>query len=198
MLLNAVERALVNNPLRAVAQRHVEARWLLKHGGKIAGGTALELGCGQGAGTKIILDVFGASRVDAFDLDPRMVERARRLVGGDARVRLWVGDATRIDAPDRTYDAVFDFAIVHHIPDWRRALREVHRVLRPGGTFFVEEILAPFILHPVSRRLFDHPLQGRFDDRGLIAALGDVGFAVGRHQSFARALLLCVARKTVA
>jgi len=42
-------------------------------GGAAQGATALELGCGRGVGTELVLDVFGAAHVDAFDLDPEMV-----------------------------------------------------------------------------------------------------------------------------
>jgi ubiquinone/menaquinone biosynthesis C-methylase UbiE len=70
----------------------------------------LEVGCGRGVGAELIeliLDVFGAGEVDAFDLDPRRVERARRrLQRRKAKVRLGVGDATAITAPDAHYDAV--------------------------------------------------------------------------------------------
>ena len=134
MLLNQVETALMNNPVRAAIQRHVEARWLRKLGGAVAGGRALEIGCGQGTGVEIILDHFGAARVDAFDLDPKMFRRAKqRLARRGDRVDLWVGDVTAIPAEADIYDAVFDVAIIHHVPDWRAALREVHRVLRPGA-----------------------------------------------------------------
>src|SRR5580692_8107108 len=130
MLLNAVEKALMNNPVRAELQRRFEATRLLKLGGPVAGGRALEVGCGRGVGVEIILDVFGAGSVDAFDLDPDMVARARaRHASRGSRVRLWVGDAEQIQAEDATYDAVFDFAIIHHVPAWRNALREVARVL---------------------------------------------------------------------
>ena len=134
MLLNAVEKALMNNPVRAAVQRHFEAKRLLDLGGAVAGGKALEVGCGRGVGVEIILDLFGAGSVDAFDLDPDMVARARaRHAAKGSQVRLWVGDADQIQAEDATYDAVFDFAIIHHVPAWRTALREIARVLKPGG-----------------------------------------------------------------
>lgn len=93
----------------------------------------------------------------------RQVELARARLGkyGD-RVRLWAGDAERIDAPDGAYDAVFDFGIVHHIPSWRAALSEITRVLAPGGRFFAEEVMRSFIHNPVWRRLLDHPMEDRF------------------------------------
>jgi len=179
VLLNRVEKLLMNNPVRASIQRHYEARRLLAMGGRMDGGLALEIGCGRGVGAEIVLERFGADRVDAFDLDPDMVDRARRrLAGRGDRVRLWTGDATHINAPGETYDAVFDFGIVHHIPNWRAALREIRRVLRPGGRLYAEEVLERFIRHPVWRRVLEHPQEDRFDEGGFARGLVQAGFEV--------------------
>jgi ubiquinone/menaquinone biosynthesis C-methylase UbiE len=179
MLLNAVEKAMMNNPVRAAIQRRFEAARLLAMGGAMRGGSALEVGCGRGVGTGLILDMFGADRVDAFDLDPHMVDLARRrLASVGERVRLWVGDVTAIPAADETYEAVFDFGIIHHVPVWRDALREIRRVLKPGGRLYAEEVLAHFILHPLWRRVLDHPLEDRFDHDTFRDALVDLGFTM--------------------
>jgi SAM-dependent methyltransferase len=81
-------------------------------------------------------------------------------------------------AEDATYDAVFDFGIIHHVPAWRTALREVARALKPGGRFYAEEVLAPFIHHPVWRRVLDHPMEDRFDRRGFEVGLAEAGLEV--------------------
>lgn len=179
MLLNRVEKALMNNPVRAAVQRGFEARRLLALGGPMKGGVALEVGCGRGVGTEIVLEHFGADRVDAFDLDPEMVELARRRLARHAeRVRLWVGAAERIDAQDGQYDAVFDFGIIHHVPDWPRAIAEIRRVLRPGGRLYAEEALAGLILSPIVRRVLEHPSENRFDARRFRDELARQGFEV--------------------
>ena len=177
MILNRIEYSLMNNPVRAAIQRHFEARRLLRMGGAMSGGRALEIGCGRGVGTELILGVFGAGSVDAFDLDPRMVARAQaRLSSYGSQTRVWVGDVNAIGASDGTYDAVFDFGIIHHVPEWRRALVEVHRVLKPGGRLYAEEVLRRFIVHPITRRVLEHPQSDRFDSAGFTRELEVAGF----------------------
>ena len=196
MRLNRVEYTMMNNPLRASIQRRFEARRLLRMGGPLGGGAALEIGCGRGVGTQLIFEVFGADRVDGFDLDPRMAAQARRRVAryGD-RTRIWVGDATAIAAPDASYDAVFDFGIIHHIPRWRDALAEVRRVLKPGGRFYAEEILSDFIHNAVVRRLLDHPLEDRFDAATFSAALAEHGLTPLESSAFGGWVAWVVAAK---
>ena len=176
MLMNRIETLLVNSPPRRWLQRSVEARILQRLGGKMAGGTALEIGCGQGVGLDVILDRFGADRAIGLDLDPKMIARAqRRLVDRGDAIEVRVGDAERLDIADHSIDAVFDFAIIHHIPDWRAALREVHRVLRPGGRFYFEEVTSHALNRPSYRLLFDHPSEDRFTGDEFVAALENVG-----------------------
>jgi ubiquinone/menaquinone biosynthesis C-methylase UbiE len=179
--LNRIEKALMNNPLRAALQRWYEAPLLERLGGRVEGLHVLEIGCGRGVGTQIILERFGAARVDAFDLDPDMVEKARRrlsLFPGE-RVRVDVGDAEAIDAPDASYDAVFDFGIVHHVPNWRRAVAEVARVLRPGGRFFFEEVTRHALARWSYRTFLDHPTRDRFGAAEFVEELEGQGVEVG-------------------
>ena len=196
MRLNRAETALMNNPVRALIQRRFEAARLLRLGGRIPAGAALEMGCGRGVGAELVFDAFGADTVDAFDLDPKMVDLARkRLRRRGPRARLWVGDATAIPVPDGSYDAVFDFGIIHHIPRWRLALAEVGRVLKPGGRFYAEEVLAAFLRNPLVRRFLEHPQADRFDAEMFRAALRESGLELRASARLGQAFAWFVADK---
>jgi ubiquinone/menaquinone biosynthesis C-methylase UbiE len=179
MRMNRLETWMMVNPVREAVQRWYAGPLLRRLGGTVEGSRVLEIGCGHGVGVDIILGQFGAASVDAFDLDPDMVARARRrLARHGERVRVWEGSVTEIPAQDGTYEAVFAFGVLHHLPDWRAGLAEVRRVLKPGGRLFAEESYAPFITHPVWRRLLHHPQEDRFDHGSLLAELGTQHFRV--------------------
>ena len=186
MLMNRIETALVNSAPRRALQRFYEVPLLARLGGRIPGGRALEVGCGSGYGARLILEQFGAATVDAVDLDPTAVAAARRRLAryGD-RVRLAIGSATdlkaAVQAEDASYDAVFDFAILHHVEDWRSAVGEVARVLRPGGRFYFDEVTATALGRPSYRRLFDHPREDRLIAGEFLAELERSGLHVGER-----------------
>jgi ubiquinone/menaquinone biosynthesis C-methylase UbiE len=97
---------------------------------------ALELGCGTGF---FLLNLKRAGVLDeahVTDLSPGMVQVAIRngtALGFDVEGR--VADAESIPYDDATFDLVVGHAVLHHIPDVELALREVLRVLKPGGRF---------------------------------------------------------------
>lgn len=171
MKLNRLEFAVVNNPLRAAAQRWVETPLLLGGRNGLRGEHVLEVGCGRGVGLEILASL-GAAGVIGFDLDPAMIALARsRVASGGWGVAAYVGDATAISAPDGRFDAVVEYAILHHIPPWRDALGEIARVLRPGGVFYFEDLLRGFTTAWPMSVLFDHPLQTQFTGEEFRAAL---------------------------
>ncbi|MGB2756585.1 MAG: methyltransferase domain-containing protein [Acidimicrobiia bacterium] len=90
-----------------------------------------------------------------------------------------VGDASHIEAPDGAFDAVFDFGIIHHIPDWRAATAEVHRVLLAGRPFYFEEVTRHALDRWSYRTFLDHPADDRFTAQEFIAQLERDGLRVG-------------------
>ena len=184
MLMNWVETALMTAPPRRWLQRFYETGVLLRFGGRLPPGAhVLEIGCGAGYGAQLALERFGAATIDGVDLDPDMIERAsHRLARYGDRVRLAPGSATdlrdAIGADDNSYDAVFDFGIIHHIPNWRDAITEVVRVLKPGGRFYFEEVTAHALARPTYRWLLDHPTEDRFSDQQFLAELNHHDLAI--------------------
>ena len=183
MLLNSVEKFLMNNPIRSLVQWRHEAAMMERLGGKLTGQRVLEIGCGRGVGTEIILERFAAGEVHAFDLDPDMVRLARKRLSPypAERVRLFVGDAENIEAADDSFDAVVDFDIIHHCPNWQRAVAEVRRVLKPGGKFFFEEVTKQALDRWFYRTFLEHPTENRFTASQFVAEVESQGITVGRN-----------------
>ncbi len=178
MKLNLLEFALVNNPLRAASQRWIETPRLIGPRGSLIGKRVLEVGCGRGVGVEIVLSL-GAEHVTGFDLDPKMIALAqKRLTKYGNCARVFVGDAEAIDAPDASFDAVVDYGVIHHIPRWQKALKEIARVLKPGGTFYFEDLLKGLISTWPARLLFDHPQATQFYGNQFRAELEAVGLHV--------------------
>jgi ubiquinone/menaquinone biosynthesis C-methylase UbiE len=99
-------------------------------------GTSLEIGAGTGFFTLNLMlgDVIGQGHVT--DLSPRMVEVALRNGAGlDLDVHGKAADAEHLPYDDESFDLVCGHAVLHHIPDLDLAMREVLRVLKPGGVF---------------------------------------------------------------
>ena len=138
--LGRFEFLAMNNPLRRYRQRRKELPLFLKmlnlHGINLAGKIIMDMGCGSGYGTELILRELRPQRVFAFDIMPEQIALAKKR---GLPVDFKVGDATAMDAPDASCHAVFDFGILHHIPSWRTALTEAARVLVPGGVLLIEE-----------------------------------------------------------
>jgi ubiquinone/menaquinone biosynthesis C-methylase UbiE len=98
--------------------------------------TALELGCGTGFFTLNLKLAGVIDEAHVTDLSPGMVEVAQRnarSLGFEVEGR--VADAERLPYDDDSFDLVVGHAVLHHIPDVELALREVVRVLKPGGRF---------------------------------------------------------------
>lgn len=166
MKLNLVEQLLVNNRVRGAVQMFFEGPLLRRMGGTVRGGTVLEVGCGRGAGIEVVLRQFEAAHVCGIDLDPLQVERARKRLQGKypGQVTVMQEDAERLPFATASFDAVFDFGALHHVPDWQEAVAEIRRVLKPGGTFFFEEVTRAALERWIYRRFLDHPADNRFSE----------------------------------
>ena len=175
MKLNAAERWLINNPARALVQRFYEVPLLRRLGGSVESGRVLEVGCGQGVALPLLLSAFGAEHAQGVDLDLGQVRRAQRRLRGRyvGRIDLRVASVEQLPFADASFDAVFDFGILHHVPAWQSAIAEIGRVLKPGGTFFFEEVTRAALERWSYRTFLKHPKVNRFSETEFLEALRD-------------------------
>jgi len=93
----------------------------------------LDAACGNGRYSRFLLRRADCDAViTSFDLSPRMLQRARARLQS-ARVSHAVADLTRLPYADASFDAVVCGWVLEHLPDPRLGLRELARVLQPGG-----------------------------------------------------------------
>lgn len=182
MLMNRAETALINSPPRRWLQRLYEVPVLLRFGGRLPGQQSprnrLRIGLRLAAGA--------AALRRRADRRPRSGPGNDRTGASPARpgdrVHLATGSATdlraALDADDGSYDAVFDFGIIHHVPDWRAAVAEAARVLTPGGRFYFEEVTAHALNRLTYRRLFDHPTDDRFTAEDFLDEVSRQGLVI--------------------
>lgn len=104
----------------------------------------LEIGPGPG---RLLIPasfrILPGGRATGVDLQPKMIERlnSRAKAAGVKNLSTQVGDATRLDAKDGTFDLVFMCTVLGEIPDRAAAIAECVRVLKSGGTLAITEII---------------------------------------------------------
>ena len=142
-------RNVLDNPFRR-----------LYRSGVSAGKTVAEIGAGAGYFTIPAALIVGASsQVYAVEPDPMRVKKI--LMGatkeGLENVRVIPAKAESIpEIRDGSIDLVFSFYSMHHVEGKQTALTEISRILKPGGTFYMRDILGGTLLrHGLKMRLLD-------------------------------------------
>ena len=131
--MSAFEKAFCRSTPWTLFTSRVILPWALQ--GLRPEGELLELGAGSGGMAAATTSTFPELRVTATDIDPAMVEAGRKRLHGRAGICVEQADVTQLAYDDDSFDYVASYLMLHHVIDWRRALDEVTRVLRPGGTF---------------------------------------------------------------
>lgn len=94
----------------------------------------LVAGCGTGNFEALAIQQYPDLHIDAVDFSPDMLQRARAKCAGYAQIRYQQADlCTTIPLPDAGIDLAVMCIVFYALPDQRAALREIFRVLRPGG-----------------------------------------------------------------
>jgi SAM-dependent methyltransferase len=118
----------------------LELRLILDLTGQLQGRSVLDVGCGDGT-LALATARHGAAHVSGCDPDPRMVARAlAQSVQNKASIDLAVARSQALPYADWTFDVVTCITVLAFIPDAEVALREMARVLRPGGRLVIGDL----------------------------------------------------------
>ena len=154
----------------------------------------LELGCGAALTTRRLAESLPVKEIIAMEVD-RIQHDKNRLIDDLPNVRFVYGGAQSIDLGDASVDAVIMLKSLHHVPvkDMRPALREIARVLRPGGLAYISEPVFAGDFNEILRLFNDEQQvrQAAFDALQHAVAEGDFDlveeihfFSVSRFNGF--------------
>ncbi len=185
----------------------------------------LDVGCGPGVSTFALAERLGPSvEVLGVDLSARMIGRAKKRLAAlgpsMAHVRFQIGDAARLDLPDAHFDLITGHSFLYLVHDRSAVLRELRRVMRPGGTLVLMEPARETSLAQAAMRALPHRgellrrpkdtgyfltsmvtwrmfsgVKGRLDPATVHTLFRDAGFEdIGCYRTLAGLGWHCVAR----
>ena len=120
--------------------------------------SALDLGCGTGEMLKLILQEDVGKELYGIDLSEKMLHVAKSKL--PEQVKLLLGDSEALPFPDNIFDVVYCNDSCHHYPAPMTVLREVHRVLKPGGTFLMGDCWQPLVGRIIMNFYMRHSKEG--------------------------------------
>lgn len=154
------------------------SRWRPDLWERVEGDNVLEVGVGTGKSFK---HYPRDRQITAIDISPKMLEQAERRarkLGVD--VRLLEGDAQALPFEDSSFETVVTTCVFCSVPDPVRGLREIHRVLAPGGQLLMlEHVLSRKPVLRTLMRWFDflsYHLWGAHIDRQTVQNVRKAGF----------------------
>jgi ubiquinone/menaquinone biosynthesis C-methylase UbiE len=118
----------------------LEQRLVFRLAGELHGRNVLDVGCGDGTLT-LAFARGGAKSVVGCDIDPRMISRAASRAHEEEQVVQYVvGDATHLPFVDQTFDLVTTITVLAFVADAEGSVREMARVLKPGGILVIGDL----------------------------------------------------------
>jgi SAM-dependent methyltransferase len=149
-------------PMPAVQQDMIFRRYSFFR--SLSTGPLLEVGCGQSLGNEVLLQADGL--VVSCDLEMENVSKAKANTAGEFAV----SDATYLPFAPRCFDGVAACEMIYYVADQPAMVREMVRVLRPGGAVFIA------CANPERPSFHESPYSTHYPSaRGLTKLLGDAG-----------------------
>jgi len=144
-----------------------------------AGQHILDIGCGTGTLVVMLKQQYASSAVVGLDPDPKALRRARiKATRAGVSVQLDQAFADELPYKDGSFDRVFSSFMFHHLEEQEREnmLREVLRVLKSGGSFYLLDFVADHASHGLLARWFQsHARMKDNSDERILALMSRVG-----------------------
>lgn len=144
----------------------------------VKSGRLLDIGAAYGFFVNVAASAFVSEGVE---ISPYAVHLART----EYHANVEIGDAEHLDKPSEEFDAVTMWDIIEHLPNPRKALEEIHRILKPGGFLFVStDDVSNWLPHLLGRRWWGWapPLHlCHFSKAGLTIAAQHAGLEAPRY-----------------
>jgi ubiquinone/menaquinone biosynthesis C-methylase UbiE len=145
------------------------------------GDRVLDIGCGTGTFATILKQRYPGVEVKGLDPDPKALARARQKAGNtqEPPVRFDQGLADSLGYAPASFDVVFSSFMFHHIEGSNRekTLREVRRVLRPGGSFYLLDFEASPSGHGLFKLFHSGERMRDNTESRILSLMGDAGFS---------------------
>ena len=119
---------------------------------------SLDLGCGTGEMMKMLLQSDDQRELYGIDLSEKMLSVAEGKLSG--KVQLVLGDSEHLPFADNFFDVVYCNDSFHHYPAPENVIREVQRVLKPGGTFLIGDCWQPLVGRAIMNFYMRHSKEG--------------------------------------
>lgn len=152
--------------LDASRERHRYAIQLYDHvaaNAALEGKSVLEIGCGRGGGASYLAATHAPRRYVGLDINRTAIAVDHRLYRDQPNLAFVAGDAHALPFADGTFDVALNVESSHHYRDLDAFLREVYRVLMPGGIFlmacFPRQNALPLLRDPLARSNFTCVLE---------------------------------------
>jgi ubiquinone/menaquinone biosynthesis C-methylase UbiE len=147
-----------------------------------------DIGCGGGIYTRA-WSQLGASQVTGIDSSQQMVQAASESTATIPNITIRQGSATATGLGNESVDVVFERALIHHLTDLAACFQEAKRIVRPGGSYLIQDRTLEDVQIPASPehlrgyffecfpQLLEIEKQRRPSQQGVNSALQEVGFA---------------------
>lgn len=123
--------------------------WMFKQVPSLSGKKVLDIGCGPGELVRVIKTVYEDCDITGLDISPEMIKYAEmksislNLYG----IKYILGDSHSLPFQDNSFDYLFNTISFHHYENPEKAIKEMNRILKPGGTLYLlDSIKNPSII----------------------------------------------------